>query len=97
MDSLFDAHTGVILPVFATAYGLLLHKDRFGARGQTRLKHQEKGRKTPGKFEQLDWRCTPLLESHRTFGRGTFGNSIYRFIMLPILTKDLISQGNNLN
>jgi len=47
MDSLFDAHTGVIIPVFTTAYGLLFNKDRLGARGQTRLKHQEKRRKTP--------------------------------------------------
>lgn len=49
MDSLFDARTGVIIPVCTTAYGLLHNKDRLGARGQTRLKHQEKGRKTPEK------------------------------------------------
>jgi hypothetical protein len=72
MDSLFDAHTGVIIPVFTTAYGLLFNKDRLGARGQTRLKHQEKGRKTPGLFVLTSrtfgkypdfWKVPGLLES----------------------------------
>jgi hypothetical protein len=64
MDSHIDTHTGVILPVSTTAYGLLLHKDSFGDGGQTRVKHHEKRRKTPGfLFIQAG-----LLESLPTFG-----------------------------
>jgi hypothetical protein len=50
MDSHIDTHTGVIIPVSTTAYGLLLHKDRFADKGQTRVKHHEKRRKTPEIF-----------------------------------------------
>ena len=64
MDSLFDAHTGVIIPDFTTAYGLLYIKDRLGARGQTRLKHQEKRRKTPEKKVE----SSSPLESYPTLG-----------------------------
>jgi hypothetical protein len=46
MVSQINSHTGVILPVSTTAYGLLLHKDSFGDSGQTRVKHHKKRRKT---------------------------------------------------
>ena len=64
MDSHIDTHTGVIIPVSTTAYGLLLHKDSFGDRGKTRVKHHEKWRKTP---EVFGLSCRPL-EGTRTLG-----------------------------
>jgi hypothetical protein len=72
MDSQIDTNTGVILPVSTTAYGLLFHKDMFEDRGQTRIKHQEKRRKTPGIFDRAGrtfgkypdfWKIPGLLES----------------------------------
>jgi hypothetical protein len=60
MDSPIDTNTGVILPVSTTAYGLLFHKDRLGGWGQTRIKHQEKRRKTTVIF----------VLAGRTFGKS---------------------------
>ena len=70
MDSHIDTHTGVIIPVSTTAYGLLLHKDSFGDRGKTRVKHHEKWRKTPEVFglSCRPWRVPELLEGYLALG-----------------------------